>query len=610
MSSLPDTLLEKYETAPSDPGVYLMKDVRGEIIYVGKARHLKKRLSSYFVRETGHDMKTGVLIKHIADFDVIVTSTEQEALLLESTLIKKHSPRYNVILKDGKNYPCLRIDTTQDYSCLEVVRRMGNDKAAYFGPYPSVHSVRSTLRSVNKIFKLRKCRQVQFRNRSRPCLNFQINTCLGPCCNPVPRPVYDAIVRDVILFLRGRAPELLKRLRADMAREAGNEEFEKAAQIRDTIAAIERTLEKQVAVSTDQKDRDVIACAGDRGRAVVTVLFVRAGYLSGSRNFPFDMTYADLPEILEAFVKQFYSRAMFIPGEILVPQVLEEWNLLEEQLSKKKGKRVAIIAPVRGEKKQILDMARLNAVKELEQSLSDQAETREILLMLQNLIRMDAYPGRIECFDNSNLAGTDPVSAMVVFTRGVSDKGQYRHYILNPSNRQDDYACMTEVLTRRFLSGGTDTAFPDLLVVDGGKGQLSMAVAVLRELGLENRFQVVGLAKKDRERGEDADKIYLPGRSNPLNTSQAQKALFLLQRLRDEAHRFAITFQKKRRSGRAGLSILDGIPGMGPKRKAMLLKTFKGLGPIREAGVDGLASLPGITRQVAEAVITALNQEA
>lgn len=593
-------LLEKYRAAPADPGVYLMKDEKDKIIYVGKALNLKKRLGSYFVRESGHDLKTGILIKHIKDFQVIVTSSEHEALILESTLIKKHKPKYNVILKDGKNYPCLRIDITKDYPCLEVVRKINNDQAFYFGPYSSAHSVKSTLKSVNRIFKLRKCKKNQFSNRSRPCLNYQIKACLGPCCNDVPRDEYHKIVKDVVLFLKGRAPELIKKIKQEMRDEADLQQFEKAAQLRDTVFAIEKILEKQVVVSTDMKDRDVISCVGEKGKAVVTLFFVRAGNLVGTRHFAFDMSFCEISEILEAFIKQYYEKNSFLPLQILVSEKFEDMELLEQRLSLKKGKNVKIVVPARGEKKQIINMALVNGKKELEKSFSREAEAKEALSALQKILKMDQYPERIECFDNSNIAGTDPVSSMVVFKNGVSDKSLYRKFIIKDVKGHDDYAYMTEVLTRRFLKDETEMDFPDLLVVDGGKGQISMAMAVLKGLGLETEFAVAGLAKKDPDKGEEHDKIYIPGRSNPINTNQAQNALFLLQRLRDEAHRFAITFQRKRRSKRAKKSILDSVEGLGKKRKDMLLKAYKGITQMKKATVAELASIPGITQNIAE----------
>lgn len=602
-----DHIMEKYAAAPRDPGVYLMKDDQDTIIYVGKAMNLKKRLASYFVRETGHDMKTGVLLKKIADFDIIVTSTEHEALILESNLIKKHKPRYNVILKDGKNYPCLRIDVTQDYPTLEVVRKIANDKALYFGPYSSAASVRSTLKQVNRIFRLRKCKPRQFASRSRPCLNCQINACLGPCCLDVPKDEYDAVIRDVVLFLRGKAPELIRKLRQEMMAEAGAERFEKAAHIRDTITAIEKTLERQVVVAADMQDRDVIACAGGQDRAVVTIQFVRSGYLVGSRNYLFDMTYNDIPEILEAFVHQYYERHRFVPASVLLSQPVESLATLEQELVTKRGKKMTLSVPVRGEKRRLMEMALLNAQNELEQSLSKAADIRNTLLMIQKRLNMTTYPTRMECFDNSNLAGTDPVSSMVVFTLGVPDRASYRKFIIKTVDQHDDYAYMTEVLRRRFLSTDKDLVLPDLLVVDGGRGQLSMAMNVLAELGLENRFQVAGLAKRDKDRGEEDDKIYLPNRSNPVNMNQAKKALFMLQRLRDEAHRFAVTFQRKRRAKRSSASILDTIPGVGPKRKQLLMETFQGITALRRATVDEIAALPGMSRAVAEAVIAGID---
>lgn len=599
-----ELMIERYKSAPHDPGVYLMKDSKGRIIYVGKAMNLKKRLASYFARETGHDMKTGMLIKKVADFDVIVTSTEHEALILESTLIKKHNPRYNVILKDGKNYPCLRIDTTQPFPALEVVRKIGDDNAVYFGPYSSVQSVRSTLKQVNKIFRLRKCKNVQFANRTRPCLNFQINACLGACCSLVSKEEYARVVADVILFLKGRAPDLINRLKQEMHDQAKFENFERAAQVRDTILAIEKTLERQVVVSTDRTDRDVIACAIHGERAVVTILFVRSGNLVGSRNYPFDTGLSGAPEILDAFVRQYYEKGLFIPGQILVEQIIENHSLVQDLLMEKRGKRIALVVPERGEKRRLVEMALVNAQKELEKILSAQNEAHNTLISLQQLLNMPVYPRRIECFDNSNMAGTDPVSSMVVFVDGLASKDDYRKFIIRDAKENDDYACMAEVLTRRLSN--TDAPLPDLLVVDGGKGQLSMAMAVLKNLGLEGHFQIAAIAERDVKLGEEADKIYLPGRVNPVNTRGSVKALYLVQRLRDEAHRFAITFQRKRRSKRAGMSVLDAVPGIGKKRKQVLMTTYKGITRMRLATAEELAALPGMNLAAALAVKEAI----
>ena len=637
--TISDEILEKYALSPTVPGVYLMKGKKGRIIYVGKARNLKKRLASYFVRESGHDLKTGLLVKNIEDFEVIVTATEHDALILESTLIKKHAPKYNVILKDGKNYPCFRIDTTKDYPVLQVVRKIKKDKATYFGPYSSAFSVKKTLKQVNRIFKLRKCRDSQFKNRSRPCLQYQIKACLGPCCYDISRERYHKIVNDVVLFLKGRTPDLIKRLKDEMMVEAEAQRFEQAAQIRDTLFAIEKTLERQIVVATDMMDRDVIACAGKEGRAVVMVLFVRSGYVVGTRHNTFDMALGDRAEVLSAFMKQYYQTSTFIPPQILVTEPFEDMMLLEEQLTLEKGRRIHIRIPERGEKRKIVEMALQNAESELETVIARSNETGEILKMLQQLLKMDRLPRRIECFDNSNISGTDPVSSMVVFIDGISEKSLYRKFIIKGVKEHDDYAYMTEVLTRRFRHAGDHDqgdgnidpshggekdvddlmngqqgiedpmALPDLLVVDGGKGQLSMAISVLSDLRLLDKVPVVGLAKKDVMKGEPHDKIYIPNRSNPLNTSQSLKALYLLQQLRDEAHRFAITFQRKRREKRGEISVLDDISGIGKKRKAQLLTHFKGITAMKKADLDALAAVPGMTKKAAEAVYNAFHRK-
>jgi len=664
-----DLIKEKYDLAPSDPGVYLMKDSRGRIIYVGKAKNLKKRLASYFARGTGHDPKTSLLVNSISDFDIIITSTEHEALILEATLIKKHRPKYNVFLKDGKNYPCFRIDTLQNYPVLQVVRNIKSDRATYFGPYSSGYSVKQTLKQVNRIFKLRKCRDTQFRNRSRPCIQFQIKACLGPCCNDVPVESYSKIVSDVTLFLKGRAPDLIRQLKQEMVYEADQEQFEKAAQIRDTIVAIEKSLEQQIAVSTDMMDRDVVACAGERGRAVVTLLFVRSGYVVGTEHHHFEMNWSSTAQIIEAFLKQYYREERFIPPQILVAEDFEDRVLLEETLALAKGQKVNILMPERGDKRRIVEMAIHNGQRELETSISINSQNRETLTELQRLLGMENYPERIECFDNSHIAGRDPVSSMVVFINGEPEKSMYRKFIIRNVVGNDDYASMTEVLTRRFsrsrhsvkekigmdknpattedkshssvdhnpsLMDNSFMELPDLLVVDGGRGQLSMATAVLSELesaeseltepgliepilkepmlskpGLTERIKVVGLAKKDGDKGETHDKVYLPGRSNPVNMTQspqALKALYLLQRLRDEAHRFAITFQKKQRAVRGETSLLDGITGIGKKRKAVLLNHFKGVSAMRKATVEEIAALPGISKPVAEELVRVVRE--
>jgi len=602
------SVLEKYRQTPHNPGVYLMKDVKGSTIYVGKAKDLKKRLSSYFIQKSNHDAKTAALLETVKDFEIIITSSNHEAFILESNLIKEYNPKYNVILKDGKNYPLLRIDMNETYPAIQRVRKIKNDNALYFGPYSSSHSMNKTLKQIQKIFKLRRCKNTQFKNRSRPCLNFQIKACLGLCCNTVLPEEYKKQVKDAILFLKGRSKQIVKKLKTDMMAHASSREYEKAAQIRDTIFAIENIMERQVVVSPDMKDRDVIAFASDKGRAVITVMIVRSGYLIDTAHYPLDLMFKEPDEILSAFLEQYYKSSLFLPSFILLNREIENSVYLSGLFTEQKGKKVKIHVPIRGEKRRLVEMARINASRELEKRLLKEEEERASILMLKELLGMNNLPSRIECFDNSNLSGQDPVSSMVVFKDGKPFKDGYRKFIIRDLDFQDDYAYMFQALSRRFSKDPMEMIFPDLLVVDGGKGQLGMALAVIKELEIENRFMVAGLAKKNESKGEKFDKIYIPGRSNPLNTGQAQKALYLLQRVRDEAHRFAITFQRKRREKRAGLSLLDSVPGIGPKKKKLLLKHFKGLARMKAASIEDLTSLPGMNKVLAENLKKTLNK--
>lgn len=601
------TLQEKYSQSPHSPGVYLMKDARGKIIYVGKAKDLKKRLSSYFISKQQPDTKTAALIEMITSFDLVITASDHEAFILEANLIKEHNPKYNVILKDGKNYPLLRIDMNESYPAIQRVRNIKNDHALYFGPYSSSLSVKRTLKQIQKIFKLRKCQNTQFKNRSRPCLNYQMKACLGPCCNEVDPLEYKKQVKDAILFLRGKSRQVVKRLSAEMKVHAGVQEFEKAAEKRDAIFAIENIMEKQVVVCPDMRDRDVMGLAWDKGKAVVTVMMVRSGLLIDTVHYPLDLGFKEPDEVLAAFVDQYYGKTRFLPASVLLSQRIENSSEIEERLTQSLGNRVMVHSPERGEKKRLVNMALVNASQELEKILLREEEEQASLVLLKSLMGMENLPRRIECFDNSNISGQDPVSSMVVFTNGRPDKAAYRKYIIKGIEFQDDYAYMYQVLERRFSKTKEEIAWPDLLVVDGGKGQLGMALAVLTDLGLDRSFSLAGLAKRDKTKGEAFDKIYVPGRSNPLNIGQARKALYLLERVRDEAHRFAITFQRKRREKRGALSILDSIHGLGPKKKKMLLTRYKGIGNMKKASLEELSALPGITWDLAKRLLRELN---
>ena len=603
MTGLDNAFAEKYLQAPHTPGVYLMKDAKAKIIYVGKAKDLKKRLGSYFAKQAHTDGKTAALLAMVRDFDLIITASDHEAFILESNLIKAHRPRYNVLLKDGKNYPLLRIDMHTPFPAIQRVRKIKNDHALYFGPYSSSGSVTRTLRHIQKIFRLRKCRDTQFKNRSRPCLNYQIKECTGPCCQKVDEAAYMQQVKDAVLFLKGKPGQVMHKLKTQMQAHADAREFEQAAQKRDALFAITNIMEKQVVVSTDMKDRDVMGLAAREGMAVVTVMLVRSGRLVDTVHYPLDPGFRENDEILRAFLWQYYGKTRFLPDEVLVDRDVENLGALASVLREKKEKKVKVHVPVRGEKRRLVEMACVNAGRELEKLLVKEAAARSALTMLQSLLQMDRLPDRIECFDNSSLAGKDPVSSMAVFTRGRPDKSAYRRYIIQDMDQPDDYACMTQVLTRRFSQPEQEMPWPDLLVVDGGKGQLGMAVSVLRQLGLQDRFAVAGLAKKDEAKGEDLDKIYIPGRANPVNTTSAKKALFLLQQVRDEAHRFAVTFQRRRREKRGSLSVFDTVSGIGPKKKKQLLIRFKGVENLKNASVEEIASVPGITTDLARKLL-------
>ncbi|MGB5749629.1 MAG: excinuclease ABC subunit UvrC [Desulfobacterales bacterium] len=600
-------ILKKLTSVSTEPGVYLMKDAVGTVIYIGKARNLKKRLSSYF-KTSGHlDLKAGILVNKIDDIETIITGTEKEALILESNLIKKHRPRYNVILKDDKRYPSLRIDLNQKYPNFSIVRKIGVDDAKYFGPFASAQAVRETLRTINKTFKLRKCKAKDFRTRTRPCLHCQMEGCLAPCCLDVDPAVYHEQVGEAVMFLKGQTPDLLRKVKKQMEDAARIQEFEKAARLRDKIFSLERTIEKQIAVTTDFKDRDVFALTRSPKFSVITVLAVRHGFLTGTRHYNFSETISTEEEMLAAFIRQYYDRHPFVPDELLTSIELADTHLIEEWLRDIRKKKVKIIFPKRGEKARLINLAVHNADNELKNILASHSAEIDLLLRLQKKLKMNKLPSRIECFDNSNISGTEPVAAMVVFERARAKNDLYRKYRIQTVSEHDDYAYMDEVLKRRFGKGNHSKPYPDLLMVDGGKGQLNIALAVVRALGLEGQFDVVGIAKKDERKGEKRDKIFKPGRANPLSFGREGDLLLFLQRIRDEAHRFAVTFHRRRRTKKSLQSALDTIPGVGPKKKATLLKHFQTIKNIRAADLDEISSLPGFNRSTAESVIEALS---
>ena len=597
---------DKLARVSHEPGVYLMKDAAGHVIYVGKARDLRKRLASYFKSAGQLDRKVGILVDKISDFDTVITRTEKEALILESNLIKRHRPRYNVVLKDDKRYPSLRIDLNDKYPNFSIVRKIGKDKALYFGPFASAHAVRETLRTINKTFKLRKCKARDFKTRTRPCLHCQMDGCLAPCCLDVDPDVYGEQVNEAIMFLKGRTPDLIRKVKKQMESCAREQQFERAARLRDKIFYLERTIEKQIAVTTDFKDRDVFAIARSEEGSVVTVMSVRNGFLTGTRHYSFTETLSSADEMMAAFIRQYYERHPFIPDELLVSIDPADAELTAEWLGNIKKRKVKILRPKRGEKAQLVAVAIHNAENELSSLIASRSAEMDLLLRLQKKLKMKHLPERIECFDNSNISGTQAVAAMVVFEKARAKTSFYRKYRIKTVSEHDDYAYMEEVLNRRFGKGEAAKPYPDLLMVDGGKGQLNIALAVTAALNLTHEFDIIGIAKKDEKKGESRDKIFKPGRANPLNFGRDEDLLLFLQRIRDESHRFAISFHRKRRQKISLQSELDTIPGIGKKRKAALLQHFKSVKNIRAANAEDISALPGFNRVVADSILKAL----
>ncbi len=583
------------------------------MIYVGKAKNLKKRLASYFKKTlrgntSKIDIKTEILIKKISDFETIITGSEKEALILESNLIKRYRPRYNVILKDDKRYPSLHLDLKNPYPNLKVVRKIKKDGGLYFGPFSSSGAVKKTLKIIHTTFKLRKCKTENFKNRSRPCLNYQMDACLAPCCLDVDKHTYNETVNEVIQFLKGKTPDLIKQIKQKMLSAAEVHDYERAAVLRDKKFALEQTFETQVAITNDFIDRDVIGIARSDDAALITILFIRNGFFLGIRDFNFSETMSTENEMTGTFIRQYYEKAPFVPNEILVPSLPEDTLLLEEFLRDIKGRRVRILSPKRGEKVRLVQRASQNAENSLKTHKALIANDVDLLSRLKKQLRMDRMPWRIECFDISNISGTSAVAGMVVFEKGKPNKSLYRKYKLQGTGIPDDYAYMAEVLKRRYGKGEKSEPYPDMLMVDGGKGQLNVAVAVIKSLKIEQNFQIISIAKKNEEKGETRDKIFKPEQANPVNLGRRGDLLLFLERIRDEAHHFAISFHRKHRGKTFIHSALDSIPGVGKKRKKILLTHFKSIKKIRAATLEELCALPGFNRKTAENVKRTLKQ--
>jgi excinuclease ABC subunit C len=603
-----NTLDQKIERLPAAPGVYLFKDKKGAILYVGKAGNIRHRVNSYFQNPAGKDLKTLSMLGRVADIDTMVTDTEKEAFILEDTLIKTHHPRYNVKLRDDKNYPCLKLSLDEEYPTLCVVRRIKKDGSLYFGPYPSATSLRETLRVIRRLFPIRTCTDTKFTHRLRPCMNYEMGRCPGPCSEAVDPTKYREVVQQVRMFLSGKNRDLLESLKKRMEEESEKLHFETAGRIRDQIASIERVIEKQKIVSQDFLDQDVIGFHRRDHHLVVYPFFVRAGRLMGGRGFVFPSTGLLDEEVLSSFLFQYYREGKFIPEQILIPKLIPDQDFVEQRLTEVKGKRVRIFVPAKGDKKHLLDMACENAEKFFLAKEELDKDGEKLLSALKEELHLKRVPRRIEAFDISNLQGGNAVGSMVFFEDGKPDKERYRHFRIRTIEGADDYGMMYEVLLRRYQKAAKENDLPDLVLLDGGRGQLNVAQEVLKELEIKG-VELISLAKERTIEGpgpsglrKTAEKVFHPQFKEPMILERHSPILHLLDRIRDEAHRFAVTHHKKVRNRETVKSELGEIPGIGQVRKKELLKFFGTVEKIKEATEEELARAPKMNAKAAQNV--------
>jgi len=652
-------LEEKIEALPDKPGVYCFRDAAGSIIYVGKAQSLRSRVRSYLQSPELLPPKTRRMVERAVDLDVTVTSTPVEALILECNLIKEQRPRYNVRLRDDKSYPFIKVTVQEEWPRVYFTRSVVRDGARYFGPFTDAKSVRQTLDTLNRLFPFRTCHRTITGKDARACLAYHIHRCTAPCIGVADRGEYLRAIQQVVLFLEGKQERIIDELRVEMERAAEELRFEHAARLRDRIRSLEKIVERQrITSGEDPTDRDVVGLAHENGLACAQLLFIRSGKLVGSEHFALEGTEEERPgPILDSFLQQFYHSAAYIPPQILVQEEIEDPATLEAWLGERRGGRVRLVVPRRGQKQELVKLAVENAAQHLEMLklrwLNDAQRTTGALVEIREALGLPATPNRIECYDISNIQGSSAVGSMVVFEGGQPKTSDYRRFRIKTVEGANDFAMLQEVLRRRFKraisaenagaggdvepersadrqhlptggraesnalpsSGEEDrgegaapresassaqdssagwAAMPDLVIVDGGKGQLNAALEVLDSLGLAD-LPVVGLAKEREE-------IFRPGEPDGLLLPRSSQGLYLIQRIRDEAHRFAITYHRKVR-GRQGLgSILDEVPGIGPKRKQALIKHFGTVSAIRQASLEELLAVPGMNRRAAEKI--------
>ena len=610
-------------TVPTRPGVYIMKDGAGTVLYVGKAASLRNRLGSYFGAPSGLVGKTQKLMARVADFDVILTNSEQEALIVENQLIKRYKPYYNVRLKDDKTYPYLKVTLNEDWPQVLISRRVDDDGARYFGPYTYTGSVGRTLSLIKRLFPYRSCNKNITGTDPRPCLDFHIKRCVGPCIGAVTKEEYRKVIDQVVLFLDGKQNEVVLDLRRQMQEASEDWSFERAAFLRDQIQAVERVIERQRLTDTINGNQDIIALYRDGADCCVQVFVIREGRLHGREHFILEGTQDETAEsIMQSFVHQFYASTTSVPPVVLLQYRIEDFKVVQDWLKERRGGRVVILTPRKGEKRKLVELVAENAqqalIQERSKWLSDSAKTSAALLQIQEELNLPTLPHRIECYDISDIQGTSAVGSMVVFQDGKPKNSEYRRFRIKTVPGNDDYSMMKEVIRRRFgrglfkrsVSNGDEESIgevgarvepgaswakePSLVLIDGGKGHLSAVTEVMRELGVHD-LPTASIAKQREE-------IFLPYQSEPVILPRDSQALYLMQRVRDEAHRFAITYHRKVRSKSATKSILDSVPGIGPQRKKAILRQFGSLKSVKDAPVEEIAAVVGMTRSLAERV--------
>ncbi len=604
---------EELKKLPDEPGVYIMKDEKGEIIYVGKAINLKKRVRQYFQSSRSNSPKVNAMVRHIREFEYIIVDNEVEALILEANLIKKHRPKYNILLRDDKQYPYIKI-TNEKYPRVIKTRKVQKDGAKYFGPYPSAYAVNDTLDIIRNLYPIRTCK-INFDKsdkKYRPCLNYYIGRCLGPCRGDVDHDKYMEMIDEIIMFLSGKEDKLIEVIEERMKRASENLDFESAAKYRDQINSLKLILEKQKVVSSNMLDQDIIGMARGIEEVCIQVFFIRSGKIIGREHFILSDTFEeDKREILSSFIKQFYLGTAYVPKEILIEEEIEDMDAISQWLSEKRGNKVTIRVPKRGEKSQLMEMVKKNAMDMLNQYgdrlLREKEKNEKTLMRLQDILGLDEMPNRIEAYDISNISGIYSVGSMVVFENGTPKKSDYRRFRIKSTTTPDDYKSMKEILKRRFTRGLREkemvedsqislegfSLFPDLIMIDGGKGQVNAALEVLEELNL--RIPVCGLVKDDFHKTRGI--IY---NNKEIQLDKDSLEFKFIYRIQEEAHRFAISYHRSLRSKEMLKSELDDIKGIGKKRKTALLKHFKSIDDIKKASVEELAQVDGMNRKIAE----------